>query len=232
MFSLLNDVDDSLADCDPAVIWGAGTNACPIMSLKIVKGGAVTELDIGTVTPEYINQSWNGIYGQFTATQEIMDADTVTFYFRKFHQSYDLLLDDVSIKSSVPSDPNQIIRNGDLAAGDSRYFNIFNGGSFSVAVPGFDGASDFSLKVTGRTKHYYGVSQSIDNSVLLPDRLYKFKAQVQLFTDDSFAAAFTCNPLSGDKTKRCPYMILRQKVCRGILSTVGGACDCTYIIFV
>ena len=211
MFALLNDVDDSMADCDPAVIWGAGNNACPIMSLKIVKGGAVTELDIGTVTPEYVNQSWNGIYGQFTASQEIMDADTVTLYFRKFHQSYDLLLDDVSIKSSVPSDPNQIIRNGDLSSGDSRYFNIFNGGSFSVAVPGFDGASDFSLKVTGRSKNYYGVSQSIDNSVLLPDRLYKFKAQVQLFTDDSFTTAFTCNPLSGDKTKRCPYMVLRAQ---------------------
>ena len=211
MFSLLNDVDDSLADCDPAVVWGAGTNACPIMSLKIVKAGVVTELDIGSVTPEYINQSWNGIFGQFTATQEIMDADTVTLHFRKFHQSYDLLLDDVSVKSSVPSDPNQIIINGDLSSGDSRYFIIFNGGSFNVATPGFDGASDFSLKVTGRTKNYYGVSQSIDNSVLLPDRLYKFKAQVQLFTDDTLTTAFTCDPMSGNKVKRCPYMVLRAQ---------------------
>jgi len=209
MFKLLDSADDTDIDCNPYLSWGGGLNVCPTMSLRIRTGGAIVDIDIGSTSATYVNGGWNGIYGTFNATQEIMDADIVSLYFRKFHHSFHLVIDDVKMLGSIAQDPNQVVNNGDLSAGDARHFSLYNGGFIDVTQPGYDGANDFALKVTGRTSERYGVSQVIDTSVLKPAHLYKFRAQVKLFTSDTLQDIFSCEPKSNDPLKRCPLISLR-----------------------
>jgi len=209
MFKLLNAADDSDTDCNPYLAWGAGINVCPTMSLRIRTGVIVKDIDIGSTSATYVQGAWNAIYGTFNATEEIMNADVVSVFFRKFHHSLHIVIDDVKMSGSVTDDPNQVINNGDLSAGDARYFSLYNGGFIDVVQPGYDGTDDYALKVTGRLSENYGVSQVIDSSVLKSHRLYKFRAHVKLFSDDTLQNPFACVPKSNDPFKRCPLMSLR-----------------------
>ena len=209
MFKLLKAVDDSPTDCNPYINWGGGTNVCPTMALRVITGQVVKDIDIGSTSPTYTNGAWNGIYGSFNATEEIMNADIVSLYFRKFHHSLHLVIDDITVVGSIAQDVNQLVNNADLSAGDARYYSLHNGGFIDVMQPGYGGSSDYALKVTGRSSDMFGMSQILDNSVLKPNRLYKCRAQVKLYADDALSTPFVCDPKSNDPSKRCPLISLR-----------------------
>jgi len=222
VFILLLDENDIMIDCDPSLSWGSSTdNVCPTMSLRVTTGTEYVDIDVGSVTGTWTSGDWNAMHGSFTPTQEMLVADSVRLFFRKFKEGKNIVIDDVSIVSVEASDPNQLMNNGDFSAGDTRHFYADRGGETDTYSPGFD--DDFALINRDRTFEYFGVRQSIDTNVIEEDATYKLEAKVKLFAADE-VTPFDCDPAAVGGDYLCPVIYLRsQEPAKATLSRFVGS---------
>mmetsp|Transcript_14645 Transcript_14645/g.20891 ORF Transcript_14645/g.20891 Transcript_14645/m.20891 type:complete len:1853 (+) Transcript_14645:178-5736(+) len=222
---LLLDSNDNVFDCTAGLIWGTdGTDKiCPVMMLRLSSGGIHTDVEIGSMPGPLTKGSWNNIYGTFTVTDQVDNAETVTLYFRKVKDTIDIVIDDLSITNTEGRDPDQLINNGDFVSGDARYFNIYLGGSISALGAGYDTTydeegnfvqTDYSLAVTARTDFNFGVRYSLDTKLLESRKLYHAKARIMLIKEESWG----------------PDKVMEHYICDAKVIYGDMACPMIYII--
>jgi len=209
---LLLDGNDNPYDCTVGLLWGEGNNGkdfvCPIMTLRIVSGTNIDDIDIGSMPGPYQKQNWNSIHGQFDVTASVMEADYVSLYFRKVKEDVDIVVDNISVTKVADTESPLIVNNGDFSVGDVRYYNIQGGGLISVRSPGYD--DDYSMVVHDRTREDYGVNHVIDNNSLIAEAIYKISCQIKLVLND-LTTPFYCDPKAISGAMRCPTFSLRAQ---------------------
>lgn len=211
MMKLL-DENDNAYDCDTSLVWGVDgmDNVCPVVGLRVVSGNNTVDEIVGTVTGTWKSGDWNAFNGKFTATPDLKKADTVTLYFTRFRAGKHIVLDDITMSPIAAQDTDQLVNNGDGSAGDTRYFNIKDGGTIGVTQPGKDGADDYAFIVSGRTSATCGLQQTVDNTYLETGIMYKISADLKLFYKGG-VTPYDCDPSANYGDKKCPVVSLRSK---------------------
>jgi len=206
---LLLDANGNIANCDTSLEYGAITvNVCPKMALKITTGNVEVDVDIADVTGPWNQGNWNSMNGIFTVTQEMLVADSVRLFWRKYEEGHDIVVDNVAVTSVEAQDPDKLMNNGDFSSGDTRHFKPDRGGVISIYAGGYD--DDFALIMTGRDASYYGVRQNIDTNVLEEGVSYTASAKFKLFLPDG-TTPFDCEPTAVAGEKICPVMYLKAQ---------------------
>jgi hypothetical protein len=205
---LLLDSNNNVYNCNPTLVWGTNglDYVCPVMTLRVSSGAANTEIEIGTM-PSVDENEWNHIFGSFTVTSDMINADSVSIYFRKVVKSVSIVVDDVSMSKNADSQ-TALISNGDFSGGDLRFFNSYLGGTIDLASSGYN--DDYCMMVKGRTSESFGVRYALDSNLLKASSVYKISCQVFLLMEDMLTF-FSCNPNDLSGPYRCPALSLRSQ---------------------
>eukprot|EP00591_Stephanopyxis_turris_P000751 CAMPEP_0195512226 /NCGR_PEP_ID=MMETSP0794_2-20130614/4252_1 /TAXON_ID=515487 /ORGANISM="Stephanopyxis turris, Strain CCMP 815" /LENGTH=1612 /DNA_ID=CAMNT_0040639961 /DNA_START=347 /DNA_END=5185 /DNA_ORIENTATION=+ len=206
MVKLVSDSDGSNFLCNPTMLY-LGPNHCPTIGIKIEHAGAETQyLEIAeTVGPTTLdNDGWNEIYGTFTATEDMRDADSVDMYFAKAWSGIQMVIDDVSI---VPASAatnslftcDDLIKNGDLSYGDARYWGVLG----SPTLEMYGDASNWMLITKNRGLTWHGAQQEINQDCLDVGDTWIIRAKFRLVLKDTNTAV-SCDTTMEWGDMECP----------------------------
>jgi len=212
----LEDGDGNPTQCTPGQIWGRfgiTTGICPLMTLKTVTAGETAYIDVASLVAPY-NTEWNSMYGVYTVSEELLNADEVHLMLYKMEKPMGYTLDDVSIKV-IDGGCSTVIKNGGGEAGDARNWNYYgNDGVIHAAEyhPDFTIGTKH-LVVKNRQDYDDGIMTLLDTACLDKDSLYTVSAKMKLVRTDPDTGInylVTCDYLgtavSGGTLPRCPMI--------------------------
>ena len=148
------------------------------------------------------------IHGIVDVTDELASAPSILFYIRRQVEGATMLADNVAM-TLIPlhsdADCDNLVFNGDFAAGDSRLWFDGDGHGLTLFSPGYTGSSDHALaSFEGNMEQY------IRTGCMKHGSSYMAKAYFKLFDEDG--QEFACqNRHATDKT-RCPVMQFRVQI--------------------
>jgi hypothetical protein len=177
--------------------------------LKITKGTATkisTKPIATTFGPYNASKIWRKIYNVFKATAEISNATALSFFVGAGMVNSNIVIDNVVVRKASLGDFNltcsNLIRNGDLSVGDTRFYAIFGEGYLSIDTPGADGAG-YALVHKNRTKYFHGPVQMLDNSCWNLGEKWEFTVSMRIRNSTSGAWA-TCDKAAKFGSTWCP----------------------------
>ncbi len=199
--------------CNPYQMSYIRPDACPMVFLKITKGTATkisTKPIATTFGPYNASKKWRKIYNVFKATAEISNATALSFFVGAGMVNSNIVIDNVVVRKASLGDFNltcsNLIRNGDLSVGDTRFYAIFGEGYLAIDTPGADGAG-YALVHKNRTKYFHGPVQMLDNSCWNLGETWEFSVSMRIRNSTSGAWA-SCDKAAKFGSTWCPTPII------------------------
>jgi len=210
------EVNGQAHDCTPGLWWGIKgkeLEVCPTLALRIAQHNTTLSdfQDVSVVAGTWEgNGAWNEMYGEFVATEELLDAPALTIIWQKFDPSVDIIIDDISITEKEPRTCDDLIINpgGELEGGTPYYWKTYGTGAVDVAKEGH--SSNHSLYNFGREISWDGIRQTLVPECIEPKALYEVSAWVKTVDQSGNGVGCVLTQTYGDftgntfDTKRCP----------------------------
>mmetsp|Transcript_21116 Transcript_21116/g.30168 ORF Transcript_21116/g.30168 Transcript_21116/m.30168 type:complete len:1724 (+) Transcript_21116:152-5323(+) len=163
----------SVCDCND-VQMTQRSDACPMAYLKTNVNGVSNIYTIGTTVAGYnvTAGKWRLIYGVFKATSDFSNSTTLTFMVGAGLVGKNIIVDNVSVRRARAGDIynftcSNLVRNGDFAVGDARFYAVFGGdspsGRIEMSSPGAGGVGH-SAVLKNAQSYWNGIVQQLDVS--------------------------------------------------------------------
>eukprot|EP00593_Proboscia_inermis_P002025 CAMPEP_0171294862 /NCGR_PEP_ID=MMETSP0816-20121228/3364_1 /TAXON_ID=420281 /ORGANISM="Proboscia inermis, Strain CCAP1064/1" /LENGTH=375 /DNA_ID=CAMNT_0011767013 /DNA_START=62 /DNA_END=1189 /DNA_ORIENTATION=- len=203
---------DGVETCDPFQIH-LDKRSCPTISLITIGGDRpLGNIEIATVVGPYKNDDWNGMYGIFKVTEEMVSAQSIQIHISKAWKNVDIIVDisTITIKLATPetygltSCSTNLIKNWGAEIGDARFWKIVGSGSIQLSRGGVQPSSKWSIRHVDRTRSSDGLFQFIDQSCLTVGSFWQIQAIIKLVSARGEAFQCDINASTGEYT--CPII--------------------------
>lgn len=218
IYRLEDATTDEETDCDPLVKYSGLSSTCPVIGIKIQTSNGGEEYDhVGFPYGPYRVGKWNKIYGHLTITQAMMDAIELEVYVSRTWPSKNLIVDKFVMKKvdkdtfgiqTCESMTNLVI-NGDAETGDTRNWSIKGSGdSGTITMVRGKGGSKYAFRHSDRSKNYFGLSQTLDQSCMDVGSRWTISADFKLYDENGDAT--TCDPTKLYNVINCPMFFFQS----------------------
>ncbi len=147
------------------------------------------------------SSDFNLIHGVLKIDDTIQSLKKAWFYFEHFDASLDMIIDNYSITKMEHACNGDLVRNGDFAVGDSRFY--LNYGTVRYDVIDFPGASENkAMKIHSRSHESHGVYQNLYIDTDCLNEFDRIRIFVRYQIQDSNGRTKQCDR----STIKCLYM--------------------------
>jgi hypothetical protein len=156
------------------------------------------------------NNMWNTLYGYFTVTKQMEEANSVFMFVERGKPGSQLIVDDLRVKK-VFRGCDDYYYNRDIESGDTRHWENKGHVSIDLFSPGYN--SDYALKTVYRDVYWASMMQEIDTNCLNVGMKYTLSSMIRLKVTET-GANWKCNKdivwgVVWQLWEACPVMTLQ-----------------------
>jgi len=215
----LEDENGLPSSCQTELIYSGQDETCPLFGIKIHHtNGQETRINVGNAIGPYNFNEWNTLNGFFEVTQEMMDARYLTVFINRASAGTNIVVNSMDMFNAtnttygIDTCPTNLVRNGDAELENTRSWYIKGSSNFGdiTFVPGANNSTN-AFHHSGRTAHYHGLWQYLDQDCMDVGSEWTVSADFQLFDDNGIAT--TCDPTTRFSTENalaCPMFMFQS----------------------
>jgi len=215
----LEDENGLPVSCQTELKYSGQPGTCPIFGIKVHNmDGTESRFEVGSPIGPYRFNEWNTINGFFEVTQDMMNARYLEVYINRAPAGTNIVVDRMDMFNAtnttygVETCPSNLVLNGDAELRNSRSWYIKGNGNFGDIsfVPGANN-STYAFHHSGRSAHYHGLWQYLDQDCMDVGSEWTVSADFQLFDENGIATS--CDPTTRFSTPNslaCPMFMFQS----------------------